>query len=137
MPVYEMSGAPISQLQGPVHGGVYSVMMDAGIDSFKIEADENSFLMWPLSPGLHRRAIDDYLKDPSVYRKNLAWYREEIGKHQTAGFTTGFYWQAHFDDHIYDSSTYVKSYTYLGTVKKRSWGWCRIEQKINFLRGDH
>lgn len=41
------------------------------------------------------------------------------------------------DDHIYDSSTYVKSYTYLGTVEETdSLGRCRIEQKNKFSAGE-
>ena len=41
------------------------------------------------------------------------------------------------DDHIYDSSTYVKSYTYLGTAEETdSLGRCRIEQKNKFSVGE-
>ena len=65
-------------------------MMDAGIDSFKIEGRMKTALYVATVTRAYRRAIDDYLKDPSVYRKNLAWYREEIGKCTNRRFTTGF-----------------------------------------------
>ena len=55
-------------------------MMDAGIDSFKIEGRMKTALYVATVTRAYRRAIDDYLKDPAVYRKNLAWYKEEIGK---------------------------------------------------------
>lgn len=113
-------------------------MMDAGIDSFKIEGRMKTALYVATVTRAYRRAIDDYLKDPSVYRKNLAWYREEIGKCTNRRFTTGFYFgKPTSDDHIYDSSTYVKSYTYLGTVEETdSRGRCRIEQKNKFSAGE-
>ena len=113
-------------------------MMDAGIDSFKIEGRMKTALYVATVTRAYRRAIDDYLKDPSVYRKNLAWYREEIGKCTNRRFTTGFYFgKPTADDHIYDSSTYVKSYTYLGTVEETdSLGRCRIEQKNKFSAGE-
>lgn len=113
-------------------------MMDAGIDSFKIEGRMKTALYVATVTRAYRRAIDDYLKDPSVYRKNLAWYREEIGKCTNRRFTTGFYFgKPTADDHIYDSSTYVKSYTYLGTAEETdSLGRCRIEQKNKFSAGE-
>ena len=113
-------------------------MMDAGIDSFKIEGRMKTALYVATVTRAYRRAIDDYLKDPAVYRKNLAWYREEIGKCTNRRFTTGFYFgKPTADDHIYDSSTYVKSYTYLGTAEETdSLGRCRIEQKNKFSVGE-
>ena len=112
-------------------------MMDAGIDRFKIEGRMKTALYVATVTRAYRRAIDDYLKDPAVYRENLAWYREEIGKCTNRRFTTGFYFgKPTADDHIYDSSTYVKSYTYLGPWKKRTaWAGAGSNRKINFLRG--
>ena len=73
-----------------------------------------------------------------MYRENLEWYREEIGKCTNRRFTTGFYFgKPTADDHIYDSSTYVKSYTYLGTVEETdSLGRCRTQQKNKFSVGE-
>ena len=113
-------------------------LIECGITSFKIEGRMKTALYVATVTRAYRRAIDDYLKDPSVYRKNLAWYREEIGKCTNRRFTTGFYFgKPTSDDHIYDSSTYVKSYTYLGTVEETdSRGRCRIEQKNKFSAGE-
>ncbi len=66
-------------------------MMEAGIDSFKIEGRMKTALYVAAVARTYRRAIDDYLKDPEEYRKNLEWYKEEIGKCTTGEFTTGFY----------------------------------------------
>ena len=70
-------------------------MLDAGIDSFKIEGRMKNALYVATVARTYRKAIDDYQNDPKLYFSNLEWYREEIGKCTTREFTTGFYfWKA-------------------------------------------
>lgn len=113
-------------------------MLEAGIDSFKIEGRMKTALYVATVARAYRRAIDDYKKDPELYRKNLGWYREEIGKCTNRDFTTGFYFgKPGPESQIYESSTYLKNYTYLGTVEDvREDGYCRIEQKNKFSVGE-
>ncbi len=113
-------------------------MMEAGIDSFKIEGRMKTALYVATVARTYRKAIDDYQKDPALYQKNLDWYREEIGKCTYREFTTGFYFgKPDSSAQIYDSNTYVKNYTYLGTVEEVSAdGSCRIEQKNKFSVGE-
>ena len=113
-------------------------LVDAGIDSFKIEGRMKTALYVATVARTYRKAIDDYKKDPALYRKNMEWYKEEIGKCTYREFTTGFYFgKPTTDSQIYDSNTYVKNYTYLGTVEEvREDGCCRIEQKNKFSVGD-
>lgn len=113
-------------------------MIEAGIDSFKIEGRMKTALYVATVARTYRKAIDDYLKDPDLYRKNLTWYKEEIGKCTYREFTTGFYFgKPDSDTQIYDNNTYVKNYTYLGTVESVDEnGLCRIEQKNKFSVGD-
>ena len=112
-------------------------MIEAGIDSFKIEGRMKTALYVATVARTYRRAIDDYLKSPEEYRKNLEWYREEIGKCTYREFTTGFYFgKPDADTQIYDASTYVKNYTYLGTVEAVDGrGFVKIEQKNKFTAG--
>ena len=112
-------------------------MIGAGIDSFKIEGRMKTALYVATVARTYRRAIDDYLKSPEEYRKNLEWYREEIGKCTYREFTTGFYFgKPDADTQIYDASTYVKNYTYLGTVEAVDGrGFVKIEQKNKFIAG--
>ena len=86
----------------------------------------------------YRLAIDDYKKYPKLYKEKLEWYKEEIGKCTYREFTTGFYFGKPDDNaQLYDSNTYVKNYTYLGTVEETdSAGRCRIEQKNKFSVGE-
>ena len=55
-------------------------MIDAGIDSFKIEGRMKTALYVATVARTYRRAIDDYKTDPKLYEANLEWYKEEIGK---------------------------------------------------------
>lgn len=113
-------------------------MMEAGIDSFKIEGRMKTALYVATVARTYRKAIDDYNRDPALYRANLGWYRSEISKCTYREFTTGFYFgKPDSTTQIYDNNTYVKNYTYLGTVEEvRADGCCRITQKNKFSVGD-
>lgn len=113
-------------------------MIEAGIDSFKIEGRMKTALYVATVARTYRRAIDDYQRDPALYRENMEWYRSEIGKCTYREFTTGFYFgKPGTDTQIYDSNTYVKNYTYLGTVEEvTDRGLYRIEQKNKFSVGE-
>ncbi|MEG2350009.1 MAG: U32 family peptidase [Hungatella sp.] len=113
-------------------------MMEAGIDSFKIEGRMKTALYVATVARTYRKAIDDYQKDPECYRQNLEWYKSEIGKCTYREFTTGFYFgKADASTQIYNNSTYVKNYTYLGTVESvDEQGCCRMEQKNKFSVGE-
>lgn len=89
----------------------------AGIDSFKVEGRMKTELYVASVARCYRRAIDDYFESEELYRENLPLYREEIRKCTHREYTTGFFFgRAGAEAMIYDSSTYVKEYTYLGTV---------------------
>ncbi len=113
-------------------------MIEAGIDSFKIEGRMKTALYVAAVARTYRKAIDDYQRDPAEYRKNLEWYKEEIGKCTTREFTTGFYFGKPTEEaQIYRNSTYIRNYTYLGTVEKTDEaGRCLLEQKNKFSVGE-
>ncbi len=113
-------------------------MIEAGIDSFKVEGRMKTALYVAVVTRAYRRAIDDWLRDPQSYQDNLPWYREEIDKCTNRQFTTGFYFGKPDESaQIYGSSTYQKNYTYLGTVEETlADGKVRIEQKNKFLVGE-
>ena len=90
-------------------------LLDAGIDSLKIEGRMKTALYVATVARTYRKAIDDYLESEEKYRSNMAWYQEEISKCTYRQFTTGFYFgKPDENTQIYDSNTYVKEYTYLG-----------------------
>ncbi|MBS6644221.1 MAG: U32 family peptidase [Clostridiaceae bacterium] len=113
-------------------------MIDAGIDSFKIEGRMKTALYVATVARTYRKAIDDYQKDPKLYEANMEWYKSEIGKCTYREFTTGFYFgKPDSTTQIYDNNTYVKNYTYLGTAEiSDRQGLVKIEQKNKFSVGE-
>ena len=93
-------------------------MIEAGIDSFKIEGRMKTALYVAAVARTYRQAIDDYFEDPKKYESNLDHYREEIAKCTYRQFTTGFYFgKPDENTQIYDTNTYVNEYIYLGIVE--------------------
>lgn len=112
-------------------------ILDAGIDSLKIEGRMKTALYVATVARTYRKAIDDYLESPAKYIKNMEWYKEEIGKCTYRKFTTGFFFNRPTQEtQIYDSNVYIKEYTYLGIVgTKNEEGLYRIEQRNKFCVG--
>lgn len=112
-------------------------MIDAGIDSFKIEGRMKTALYVATVARTYRKAIDDYLEDPKKYEANMPWYRDQISNCTYRQFTTGFYFGKPGDEsQIYDSNTYIKEYTYLGIIGGIKDGMYRIEQRNKFSVGE-
>ena len=113
-------------------------LVEAGIDSFKIEGRMKTALYVATVARTYRKAIDDYIKSPDLYKDNLEWYKEEIGKCTYREFTTGFFFgKADDKTQIYDNNTYVKNYIYLGTVENIDENnRLYFEQKNKFFVGD-
>ncbi len=110
----------------------------AGIDSFKVEGRMKTALYIATVSRAYRRAIDDFEKDPQLYRDNLPWYCAEVKKCTQRPFTTGFFYgKPDADSMIYEGSTYIHNYTYLGCVQETDAdGRIRLIQKNKFVTGD-
>lgn len=94
-------------------------MVEAGIDSFKIEGRMKTALYVAAVARTYRRAIDDYFESEQRYRSNMDWYRAEIAKCTYRQFTTGFYFgKPDETTQIYDNNTYVNESVYLGIVEE-------------------
>ena len=112
-------------------------LIDAGIDSLKIEGRMKTALYVATVARTYRKALDDYAADPELYRRNMPWYLEQISNCTYRQFTTGFFFgKPDENTQIYDSNTYVKEYTYLGIVGGEKDGLYRIEQRNKFSVGE-
>lgn len=113
-------------------------MVDAGIDSFKIEGRMKTALYVAVVTRTYRQAIDDYFTDPALYHSRMDYYKDEIAKCTYRQFTTGFFFgKPDHDTQIYDSNTYIKAYTYLGLIgENRSDGYYALEQRNKFSVGE-
>lgn len=113
-------------------------LIDAGIDSFKIEGRMKNALYVAAVARTYRRAIDDFLNDPKLYNENIEWYKAQIGNCTYRDFTTGFFFgKPSEEDQIYDNNTYKKEAVYLGVIEKKdNEGRFVLCQKNKFCKGD-
>lgn len=113
-------------------------MIDAGIDSFKIEGRMKTALYVAAVARTYRQAIDDYNKSIELYKSRQDYYNREISSCTYRQFTTGFYFgKADESSQIYDNNTYIKNYTYLGIIEGITEdGLIMIHQKNKFSVGE-
>lgn len=113
-------------------------LLEAGIDSLKVEGRMKTALYVATVARTYRKAIDDCLVSRERYEQNLPWYQDQISNCTYRQFTTGFFFgRPDEKDQIYDSNTYLKEYTYLGIVGEVTEdGLCRIEQRNKFSVGE-
>lgn len=113
-------------------------LIEAGIDSFKIEGRMKTALYVATVARTYRKAIDDYMQSPELYHKNMPWYLSQISNCTYRQFTTGFFFGKPSEEaQIYDNNTYLKEYTYLGIVEACSPdGICQITQRNKFSVGE-
>ncbi len=112
-------------------------IVDAGIDSLKIEGRMKTALYVATVARTYRKAIDDYFESEEKYRSNMDYYKDEISKCTYRQFTTGFFFgKPTHETQIYDSNTYVREYTYLGLINDFEDDYCIIEQRNKFCVGD-
>ena len=113
-------------------------LIDAGIDSFKIEGRMKTALYVATVARTYRMAIDDYLENPLKYEENIPKYKKFISQCTYRQYTTGFFFGKPDDTaQIYDNNVYERDYVYLGligeNVKDRLYA---LEQKNKFCVGD-
>lgn len=112
-------------------------LLEAGIDSLKVEGRMKTALYVATIARAYRMAIDDYFLSDTLYREKLDWYAAEVTKCTNRRYTTGFYFgRPDENTQIYDSSTYVKDAVYFGIVEEVRDGLVRIEQRNKFSVGD-
>lgn len=113
-------------------------LVDAGIDSFKIEGRMKTALYVATVARTYRMAIDDYFENPKKYEENIPKYKTLISQCTYRQYTTGFFFgKPDETTQIYDCNVYERDYVYLGIsgepLEDRSFV---IEQKNKFCVGD-
>ena len=113
-------------------------LYDAGVDSFKVEGRMKTALYVATAASAYSRAMRDFETDPALYERNLDFYRELISEGTYRRFTTGFFYGRPDESAlIYDSNTYIRSYTFLGIVDEVDGdGRCLFLQKNKFSVGE-
>lgn len=113
-------------------------MVSSGIDSFKIEGRMKTALYVATVARTYRLAIDEFIKDPELYKSRIPFYKSEISKCTYRQYTTGFFFgKPDETTQIYDNNTYINEYTYLGIVGDVTEdGLAHIEQRNKFSVGE-
>ena len=113
-------------------------LIDAGIDSFKVEGRMKTNLYVAVTARTYREAIDDYYESPELYYSKIEHYKEEISACTMRDFTRGFYYgKPSEEDQIYDNNTYIRNAVYMGRIDKiNEDGTIEFIQKNKFLAGD-
>lgn len=113
-------------------------LVEAGIDSFKIEGRMKTALYVATVARTYRMAIDDYFESEEKYKQNIPLYKEMISQCTYRQYTTGFFFgKPDETTQIYDNNVYERDYIYLGIV-----GECvgenryEIEQRNKFSVGE-
>lgn len=110
-------------------------LIDAGIDSFKIEGRVKNELYVATVIKAYRRAIDGYFENPDF--KVDQTITSELEKVSHREYTPGFYFgKPDGNQQLYTSNTYIQNYTIVGVVKDYKDGIATIMQKNRFFKGD-
>ena len=94
-------------------------LIEAGVDSFKIEGRVKSEYYVATVINQYRRAIDDYYEDIEKYNYNRDnnIYLEEIEKVSHRDFTTAFFFgDVNEESLTYDNSSYIRLYDFVAKV---------------------
>ena len=91
-------------------------LIDAGIDSFKIEGRMKTALYVATVARTYRKAIDDYLESPELYRENI-WTRSRIVP--IGSLQLDFSLENHRKRHRFMTATPISGSTHILESQKR------------------
>ena len=106
-------------------------MIDAGIDSFKVEGRTKSLYYVSAVAKAYREAIDAVWANPEA---NMQPYYEELLKVGNRGYTTGFYLGEGYpkDGYSYDISKGLAGADFLCEIWEKDGEWYKIKTKNKF-----
>ena len=114
-------------------------LVQAGIDSFKIEGRMKNALYVATVARTYRKAIDCFLESRECYEAHLPWLKEQIAMCTFRPYGTGFYFGRPApgeEGQIYDGTTYKSEAVFLGIARAPEGGETVFDQKNKFSVGD-
>ncbi|MFC0905694.1 U32 family peptidase [Clostridium sp. MT-14] len=111
-------------------------LVEAGINSFKIEGRMKSAYYVATVVKAYRRAMDSYFENPDTYVFEEKWL-EDLMKASHRKYFTGFYF-GDKDSQIFENSSYIRNYDIVGLVKDydKHNNTVVIEQRNKVYSGD-
>lgn len=92
-------------------------LIDAGVESFKLEGRMKTVFYVGTIVKAYRQAIDDYFNNPQIYQSKLDYYIQEVSKASHREYTTGFYYgKPSGNEQIYTNNSYIRTYEFIGIV---------------------
>lgn len=114
------------------------LLLEAGIDSLKIEGRMKSAYYVAAVTRVYRQALDQCYLYPGDYNPRPEW-REELEKVSHRPYSTGFFLGIPpGGGQAYEGSSYIREYDFVGMVKgyNRESGLALVEQRNFFARGE-
>lgn len=111
-------------------------LVDAGIDSFKIEGRAKSEYYTAIVTYAYRNAIDEYLKNPSADFKVPQWILDEMEKMSHREYTTGFNFGPMKNGQVLDTGGYIRRWDVCALFNSYSNGRLVVDQRNRFYQGD-
>ncbi len=114
-------------------------LIEAGVDSFKVEGRMKTEFYVANIIRAYRKAIDDYFIFKETYLSNKAFYLDMLKKASYRDFTTGFFYgKPQEDGQNYDSAAYIRGYDYCALILgyDREKKMARVMQKNKFVLGE-
>lgn len=113
-------------------------LIEAGIDSFKIEGRMKTVFYVATVIRSYRQAIDEYYKgnfNDQVAKKYLNEIKKASHRHFTKGF---FYEKADENSQIYENSSYIRNYDFIAVVLDydEENKIAKLEERNKFVLGD-
>lgn len=111
-------------------------LVDAGVDSFKIEGRAKSEYYTAIVTYAYRNAIDEYLKNPTDDFKPSQWILDEMEKMSHREYTTGFNFGPIENGQVTATGGYIRNWDVCALFKDYSNGRLIVSQRNRFFQGD-
>lgn len=111
-------------------------LVDAGVDSFKIEGRAKSEYYTAIVTYAYRNAIDEYLKNPTPDFKVPQWILDEMEKMSHREYTTGFNFGPIKNGQVLDTGGYIRTWDVCALYKDYADGRLVVTQRNRFYQGE-
>ncbi|MBN1624476.1 MAG: U32 family peptidase [Clostridia bacterium] len=113
-------------------------LVEAGVDSIKIEGRMKSVFYAAMTTRSYRRALDEYYADSKNYIFDEKW-AIDLEKTSHRDFTTGFFFDNHpIETQVYDTNSYIRTHSFVGKILEfnRGTGLAKIMQRNPLFEGE-
>ena len=111
-------------------------LVDAGVDSLKIEGRAKSEYYTAIVTYAYRNAIDEYLKNPTDDFKPSQWILDEMEKMSHREYTTGFNFGPIENGQVTDTGGYIRNWDVCALFRDYSNDRLIVSQRNRFFEGD-